>query len=267
MQIINKKYLKLKNFKRKFHSGYPFPYLILDDFLTKNFFNKLNIQNQKTLKNKGKKFHTDFEKNKWISKNTQLPQMIKLIITELNKKKWINNLSQLSMINKLFSTKVSNTDLANYHEMKDKGYLGPHVDHSSDPDTGSPHVLNLLLYLSKKWDSKWGGSTLLFNEKGKKVIKEIKYKPNRAIIFLHTPYSFHGVKKINKSKFIRSSIYVDYYSNDMFPYRNINLKFKKKWFNHGTFFVFSKTSDYLKLKNYRYIKTFFSYNIKRILFG
>ncbi len=267
MQIINKKYLKLNNFKKKFHNGNPFPYLVLDDFLTKNFFNKLNIENQNQFSKKGKEFQTEFEKNKWISKNAKLPKKIKIIINELNKKKWINNLSNLSMIDNLFSTKVSNTELANYHEMKNKGYLGSHVDHSYDPDTGSPHVLNLLLYLSKKWENKWGGSTLLFDKNGKKIIKEIKYRPNRAIIFLHTPYSFHGVKEIKKNKITRSSIYVDYYSKKKSPYKNIKLKFKKKWFSHGTFFVLRKKSDYFKIKNYKYVKTFLSYNIKKFLFG
>ncbi len=267
MQIINNKYLNLNKYKKTFHSGTPFPHLILDNFLTQNFFKKLKLEGFNTSKKKGKNFNTELEKNKWISKNTQLPKQIKLIINELNKKEWINNLSQLSKIDNLFSSKVSNMDLANYHEMKDKGYLGPHVDHSSDPDTGSPHVLNLLLYLSKKWDNKWGGSTLLFDKQGKKIIKEIQYKPNRAIIFLHSPYSFHGVKKISKNKYTRSSIYVDYYSNELSPYKNIDLKFEKKWFKHGTFFILPNKTDYLKLKNYRYIKTFFSYNLKKILFG
>ncbi len=267
MQIINKKYLNLNKLRKSFHDGKPFPHLILDNFLTQNFFKKLNLEGFNTLKKQGKNFNTDLEKNKWISKNSQLPKQIKLIINELNKKEWINNLSRLSKIDNLFSTKVSNTDLANYHEMKEKGYLGPHVDHSSDPDTDSPHVLNLLLYLSKKWNYKWGGSTLLFDEKGKKIIKEIQYRPNRAIIFLHTPYSFHGVKKISKNKYIRSSIYVDYYSNEISPYKNIKLNFEKKWFKHGTFFILPKKIDYLKIKNYSYVKTFLNYNIKKFLFG
>ena len=69
--------------------------------------------------------------------------------------------------------------------------------------------------------------TLFFDQKGKNIIKEVKYKPNRAILFLHTPYSFHGVKEINTKKKIRSSIYVDYYSKSTNPYENINLKFFK----------------------------------------
>ena len=265
--IINSNYLDLDKFKEKFHNNKPYPHIVIDNFLSKEFFSEIEMDTNKIDHKNGKKFLTDLEKNKWISKNTFLPKKIKLIIDELNKDYWIENLSKLSKINNVFSTQVGNTELANYHEMENDGYLGPHVDHSDDPDTGNPHVLNFLLYLSKEWDEKWGGSTLLYNDKGKKILNEIKYVPNRAIIFLHTPYSFHGVKKIVNNKNKRLSIYVDYYSSSKDPYKNIDLIFKKKWFKHGTYFVLPRTSDYFKYKNYSYIKNFIGYNLKRLLFG
>lgn len=265
MDIINKKYLDLKDFKKNFHNSLPFPHIVVDNFLSKEFYENLDIEHNNTYQDNGKKFQTDFEKNKWISKNTELPIKIKMIIDELNDEKWIKNLSKLSTIDSVFSTKTGNTDLANYHEMKDKGYLGPHVDHSDDPNTGYPHVLNLLLYLSKEWSNEWGGSTLLFDKNGKKIIKEVEYKPNRAIIFLHTPYSFHGVKEILKGNTIRSSIYVDYYSKSTNPYNNIKLNFKNKWFKHGTTFILPEFKDYLKIKNLKYSKTYFKYSLNKFL--
>ena len=107
----------------------------------------MKIYQEEINQNEGKKFSSEVEKNKWVSKNTDLPNKIKLIVDSLNSEKWIKNLSKLVNIENIFSTKVGNTKLANYHEMKNNGYLGPHVDHSDDPDTGHPHVLNLLLYL------------------------------------------------------------------------------------------------------------------------
>ena len=74
-----------------------------------------------------------------------MPNLVSNIVNELNSDKWVQNLRSLTDIESLFATDVGNTDLANYHEMKEKGYLGPHVDHSDDPDTGKPHVLNILL--------------------------------------------------------------------------------------------------------------------------
>ena len=268
LEIINSKYSNLEFLVNNFNQNKPFPHVVLDDFLSPEFFSMIALSKSEIAKESfGKKFSSDLEKNKWVSKNTELPNNLKILIDFLNSDKWILNLSKLTKIENIFSTKVGNTKLANYHEMKNDGYLGPHVDHSDDPDTGYPHVLNLLLYLSSDWKDDWGGSTLLFDNKGKKILNEIKYKPNRAIIFLHTPYSFHGVKKIKAENSIRSSVYVDYYANSKNPYKNINLDFPNKWFSHGTSFILPSFFDYLKPKNFKYTKTYLKYSINKIISG
>jgi len=263
MGIINKKYKNLSNLSNKFINSSPFPHLVLDNFLEKSFFKKITDDKKKLNYSKGKFFKNEVEKNKWISKNTNLPKNVKRIVEELNSKKWLNNLKKLSKIDSLFSTKVGNSDLANYHEMRSDGYLGSHIDHSSDPETGKPHVLNIILYLSKYWKNEWGGSTVFLDSKGKKIKKKIFYTPNRAVIFLHTPYSFHGVSKIRNNKINRSTIYIDYYSRSKNPYNKINLRFNKKWFKHGTCFVLPKISDYFKLNNFYYTKTMFKYKVNQ----
>ena len=98
---------------------------------------------------KGRTFDSDIEKNKWASKNERLSNSLKQIIDELNSKSFLENLYNLSHIKDLFSTTEGNTALANYHEMYKSGFLGTHVDHSSEPNTGLPHVLNIIFYLSK----------------------------------------------------------------------------------------------------------------------
>ena len=148
MNIINNKYNNLKNYSSFFFKAKPYPYIILDNFLDETFFsnlhnNDLNINSKKNL------FNTDFEKNKSTSKNLELSNNIQKILNELNTKKFLNNLYQLTNIKELFSTKKGNSALANYHEMYESGFLGLHVDHSSEPETGLPHVLNIILYLSK----------------------------------------------------------------------------------------------------------------------
>ena len=188
------------------------------------------------------------------------------VIDYLNSEEWVKNLSKLTEINDIFPVTSTNEHLANYHEMRESGNLAPHVDHSHEPVIGKPHVLNIIIYLSDDWDEKLGGNTLLYDEKGKKIKIKIPYKKNRAIIFLHTPYSFHGVEKItNTTNSIRKTIYVDYYSKSLKPFDNLNLNISKKWFKHGTTFIFQNKLDYLKPKNISYTKTFFRYKISEIL--
>lgn len=257
--ISIKSFYTLNKLKNKYNLSKPFPHIIIDDFLDKKYFRLIQKELKKFDKQKGQSFNSLVEKEKWISKNTGLPKYIKSLVKELNGKKWLSYLKKFSEIDDLCATLSGNSELANYHEMKHGGYLGPHVDHSSDPKTEYPHVMNIIIYLSDNWKKNWGGGTELYNFNGTKKIKKINYKANRAVIFLHTPYSFHAVSKIKKRSKVRSSIYVDYYSKSFDPYKKYQLDFSKKWFKHGTCFTLNNPIHYLLPKNFYYTKTKIQY--------
>tara|TARA_A100001015_G_C14995060_1_gene715814 strand:+ start:1077 stop:1877 length:801 start_codon:yes stop_codon:yes gene_type:complete len=265
MNIINIKYNNLKKYSQLFKLAKPFPHAILDNFLDENFFKNLNLNEIIINKKKGRIFNTDIEKNKWASKNEILSNNLKSIIDELNKKDFLENLHKLTGITELFSTSEGNTSLANYHEMYESGFLGTHIDHSSEPVTGLPHVLNIILYLSKNWQKSWGGSTIFANKYGTKIEKLVDFKPNRAVIFLHSPFTFHGVTEIKNNLNKRSTIYVDYYSANKSPYDHLNLKFKNVWFKHPTTFILPNIKDYFPKKNRIYLKKMIKYRIKAFL--
>ena len=265
MNIINKIYNDLGTFSIEFLNAKPYPHLVLDNFLDEEFFKNLDVERIVVNQNKGTNFKTDVEKNKWASKNVELSKNISIIVNELYKDNFIKNLGKLSKIKNLFSTNVGNVDLANYHEMYDSGFLGTHVDHSSEPSTGLPHVLNIILYLSKGWEKSWGGATMFANKNGTKIEKIVDYIPNRAVIFLHSPFTFHGVTEIKNNKIKRSSIYVDYYSKNKNPYAHLNLDFKNVWFKHPTTFILPNFKDYFPKKNRVYLKKMIKHKIKAFL--
>ena len=258
MEIINQKYKSLSKLKKDFFSASPFPHIILDDFLDKRYFKALT---EKLKKNDdivmGKRFTSDVESKKSISKNSQLPDLVSNIVDELNSQKWINKFKILTGIKTLVA---ANAELANYHEMKSGGLLGPHVDHSSEPNLGLPHVLNIIIYISSDWEVDFGGSTIFFNSTGIEAKSKVEYIPNRAVIFLHTPYSFHGVDRLKGNGDIkRKTLYTDFYSKSFTPYKSMELPFRNHWFKHGTTFILPKSSDYLKSKNRKYAKTYIKY--------
>lgn len=265
MEIINIKHLNLSDRREEFFNNKPFPFLILDDFLEESFFNKISkkILNNNYTIDKGKSFNTGVENNKTISLNESLPKDLTKIIKELNSEKWLNELKSLTEINSLKATEIGNTLLANYHEMGSNGFLGSHVDHSTDPSNGLPHVLNVILYLSTDWDENFGGATLFFDKKGYKMVSKVKYKKNRAVIFLHTPFSFHGVESLYGNENIkRKTLYVDYYSESFDPFNKMKFDFPNKWFKHGTTFVMPEITDYLKLRNWPYTKSLLKYKLE-----
>ena len=265
MIIINNIYKDLGKYSMEFMYAKPYPHIILDNFLDETFFSQIDIENFNKDPLKGSTFDTDLEKNKWTSKNDKLSNNLKLIVDSLNTLDFIKNLQKLSKIKDLFSTIEGNTALANYHEMYQSGFLGTHVDHSSEPSTGLPHVLNIILYLSKNWENKWGGKTVLANQNGTKILKTIEYKPNRAVIFLHSPFTFHGVTKIDGNLLKRSTIYVDYYSKNLNPYTHLKLDFKNVWFKHPTTFILHNFKDYFLKKNRVYLKKMIKHKIKALL--
>jgi len=264
MGIINEKYRSLVGFSEEFRNAKPFPYLVMDDFLDKDFFVQLSEIHDSGEMSTGKIFNTELEKKKWISLNANLPELLLKLIEELNSDVWVENLKNFTGIPSLVATQFGNTKLANYHQMTSTGFLAPHVDHSSEPETGLPHVLNIITYLSPQWEKEYGGATLFYDKSGKKVVSTVEYKPNRAVIFLHTPYSFHCVDRLADSLIAsRKSLYVDYYSQSFDPYKSFNLLFPNRWFKHGTTFILPRVFDYFFPKNKRYIKAYIQYLINR----
>jgi hypothetical protein len=266
MKIINDLYLDLAAFKPAFHSARPFPHVVLDDFLDPAFFSQLCEVTQAERKTgSGRKFDTQHEKSKWISINDSLPEMLASLIDALNDERWVANLASLSDIPGLVSTQCGNSQLGNYHLMEPGGFLAPHVDHASEPETGLPHVLNIILYLSEEWDEAYGGSTTFYDSKGKRLVSEVKYRPNRAVIFMHTPYSFHCVEEIQADiPLPRKTLYVDYYSQSFNPYVNLKLPFPNRWFYHGTTFRLPHWYSYFAPSNYRYSKAMLQYQLRRL---
>ena len=265
--MINEKHLNLEIRKNEFLNAEPFPHLILDNFLDENIYSDIcALAEDSSQDSQGRSFNTTVEEKKWISLNSTLPDVISKVVNYLNEPAWTENMRALTGIESLLSTLDGNTKLANYHIMQPGGFLGSHVDHSYEPTKGFPHVLNIIIYLTKEWDDDLGGETIFFDKNGVKVLSKISYKPNRAVIFLHTPYSFHGVGRVSKdSKLKRRTLYVDYYSKSYDPYANMKLNFDNHWFKHGTTFVLSKATDYLKYKNRFYTLNSLRYKMSRFL--
>ena len=75
--MINDKYSNLDKYLDKFRSSKPFPYLILDNFFKKSFYNQLCTElSHGMTKIIGKEFNTSVEKNKTINLNNDLPKTI-----------------------------------------------------------------------------------------------------------------------------------------------------------------------------------------------
>jgi hypothetical protein len=235
-EMINEKYRSLDDLREIFFSAKPYPHLVLDNFLSDEAYKSLasHLQQPNSV-GMSRSFNTDFEKNKQISLNSKLSKELNDALTALNSDEWTENLRSLTGIETLRSTKFGNTHLANYHEMSKGGILASHVDQ-------------------------------LYNKNGTVVSKSVEYRPNRAVIFLHTPHSFHGVSPLAGNGDVkRKTLYVDYYAQSFEPYKDMKLDFPCKWFDHPTTFKLNSNLDYLKPKNRAYLKHLLIYYGNKLL--
>lgn len=80
------------------------------------------------------------------------------------------------------------------------GALNVHQDYSIHPKIPLQRKVNIIIHLSKNWDTSWGGGLELWshdqeNFKPKELIKTVDIKYNRAVFFDTTQNSWHGFSK------------------------------------------------------------------------
>jgi Rps23 Pro-64 3,4-dihydroxylase Tpa1-like proline 4-hydroxylase len=122
------------------------------------------------------------------------------------------------------------------HENRHGQELDAHIDFNCDPQTGLHRRLNLLVYLNKEWDERWGGSIELHSNPRKPDENEImSFTPdfNRAVIFETNEYSWHGFPRINlpsdKRGLSRKSVSIYLYTKTRPEHEIVP--------EHGTFYV------------------------------
>lgn len=258
---------EIRDARKNFLNAGPFPHVVIDNFLKKDVFEALNQEmtayydtNQK----KGKTWNSDVEAGKWGSTGLQIPPRLKELDNYLKSPELIAFLHDVSGFQNLKVTAdINGVGFSFFHAMKPGAYLGPHTDHTRDLNDGPYHVLNIIIYMSETWDANWGGSTTLFT-KGVQLGADVEYRPNRALIFMHSPWSIHGTQKISElAKRQRFSIYYDYYTSDSSPYKQIGLDVKL--LNSPHLFYLPKLTDYIRKPNHRYARMHLSHWKQRVL--
>jgi Rps23 Pro-64 3,4-dihydroxylase Tpa1-like proline 4-hydroxylase len=265
--FISKNIPPINELKELFISGEPYPHVVIDNFLEQQIFDRLLVDFQsfyKSNEKEGKLYKTDIEKNKWSSQGLTLSPFLKEVGDFLSSDEILHFLHNVTGFEKLSSIKGYNSDSLGFFSLMKKGsYLGPHIDHMYDMTGNSGyHVVNIILYISKDWNPNWGGNTFLRNRRTNKY-SSVEFKPNRALIFLHSPLSEHGTTKLSSySNEDRIAIYFDYYSKEQSPYKHLGLKFNMAKSPH-LFFLPNKI-EYLKLKNKKYLFFHISHRLEQL---
>jgi len=260
-----------------FWKAKPFPHVIIDNFLDKNDFKILSESVLKFSSKPDHEFQDSIERGKAIYSNKNSPELVQRFVNTVSSDKFMEKLTDLTDVKEMISLtnlRDKHDTFRYFHEMKDGGMLGTHVDHSMIGD--HIHFLNSLFYISPEWSSEWGGNTEFYKYYGLIKGAEVEYKPNRLILFLHSSKSFHKVSKIKNNKINRFSVYMDYYLhkdklNLFIKSVKNNKRYVPKFWKHQTTFVptlrqfvnsiFKSGKRYKK----RYVYIFLRYIAKKYL--
>ncbi|MFL2888856.1 MAG: 2OG-Fe(II) oxygenase [Candidatus Pelagibacter sp.] len=230
--IINDKLKDVEKFifqnKERFTNANPFPFIIIDDFFSKEFLNEVlnqfpNLAEQKKTTNYDNKNEVKFANNQYIN----FPNSIKKLFDFLNSDFFLNFLQLITNIQEKL---IPDFELngGGLHEIKKGGLLKIHSDFNKHPSLDLDRRLNVLIYLNKDWKEEYGGH-LEFWDKEMTSCKE-KVLPifNKMVIFSTTDNSNHGhPDPLNcPNNMSRKSIATYYYTKGR-PINEIDKMFSK----------------------------------------
>lgn len=247
---------------QSYRGAEPYPHLVIDNFFDDDVLEQISKEIVGEKVNFNKVFTDAYQRNKTISTGDAVPPLINVIASKFAASAMLRYLERVTGLNRLIPDPHYNSDYGYYHIVGAGGVLGSHVDHSRHNTLHIPHVLNLVIYLSKDWDEKDGGALCLYDETGTHVVKRVPCRYNRAIIFACTPTAYHGVDPVvESSSRRRHSLYFAYYTVDatgpgageQFPHLQKGKTNADQDVSYGTYFVVP-FRDLLKPENWVHLR-------------
>ncbi len=181
----------------KFVYAKPFPHVVIDNFISDiSLLDKISYEFEQPQAWGYDPVAGDNMANKlfipWKEQDiSSLPQHTKSFLQSMNTTQTLIFLRDLTGIKNLFGDPFFAG--GGMHRIFNGGKLSVHEDFAKHPNNKKWYRrLNLLLYLNRDWDEKWGGSLQLFDKRTKKVVHDIMPIFNRAVVFDTTKDALHG---------------------------------------------------------------------------
>ncbi len=248
-------YSVLQNKSKMIYSFNTFPYLIIDDALPVDLYNKLkstfpsnkkiigqneykenyayrynanNSLNDPEISNEWKefiKYHTSFD---FLNDFYEVFGKSIKKIYKVEKEKLFNQNNIGVRFQKQSRFNLDCQFVINTPTQGDTSVIEPHLDNPVE-------FYAALLYMKDDDDDSRGGNLTTYTFKDKpsfygksrvrddkiNLIEEIEYKKNRLVMFLNSPYSLHGVTKRSKTTNYRKYInIIGEFNFELFNYRN-----------------------------------------------
>lgn len=143
-----------------------------------------------------------------------IPLFTRHFLYALNSGAFLNFLEQLTGINKLIGD--PHFEGGGLHQIVRGGKLAIHADFDKHTSFGLNRRLNMLIYLNKNWDEKYGGHFELWDRHMTGLVKKVAPLFNRTVLFTTSRHSYHGHPDplLCPPEMTRKSLALYYYSNE-----------------------------------------------------
>lgn len=187
--------------KTQYQKGYPYPYIIFDNFFDNSILEKAHSEIQNYQHWGFDVSQGEMEVNKfnspWCEENikdleTNAP-ISRFILKYLYSQPVLDFLSELTGIKGLLPDPTFYG--GGIHKINTGGQLAVHADYSYHRFTGLHRRINLLLYMNKDWEKEWGGNLELWSPDMSEQVADVEPFFNRAVVFNITNKALHGHPK------------------------------------------------------------------------
>lgn len=187
----------ISEFINGFHDSKPFHHCIVDNFISKDYIQKLSDEFLPYDSNKWFVYKNALEHKKALNDWNAFPPTTYKLFSYLNSSEFVNFLSGKLNI-KLYAD--NGLHGGGWHIHGQGGVLNPHLDYNIHPKLGLKRKINIIIYFSKTLSELNGGHLGLwdhdnFTNGPGKIQAEIAPKFNRAVIFDTTQNSWHGISR------------------------------------------------------------------------
>jgi Rps23 Pro-64 3,4-dihydroxylase Tpa1-like proline 4-hydroxylase len=208
--------------KKEYIKSKPFKHLIIDNFISDNFFLKNllnNIPNPNFYSSKLDDYKNRSTNFDILNSHESIIKLFENFYGD-NFLSFMDNLCEETLIRGLDNILCKDGTLrgAGIHQTASGGFLGVHQDPNSHHEKGYLRPLNSILFLTPDWDKEDGGFFQLWDKEAREIQKEIAPKFNRLLIFENCEGSYHSVGGVNGKT--RISIATFYYSKNIVEHKN-----------------------------------------------
>jgi hypothetical protein len=201
-----------KELSNTYKKGYPFPYIVIDDFLPSATAERFLIEFDISRNADQKIFNRDQEKFKRGYKPEQLSTEVRQLFYAFNSRPFIRVVENITGIKGLIPDPFFMG--GGLHEIENGGRLAVHADFNHHILMNVERRVNLLIYLNKDWRDEFGGQLELWSNDMASCLHSILPIFNRAVLFNTSSHSNHGTPRtITHPKGLsRKSIALYYYT-------------------------------------------------------